>query len=201
MRGKPFIRMLVLLALPGFSLACSDGPLEPLGEIPFNSSNAFFDSSSSVSDDDNNQADNGGGNDLPPGTVMQWTTLVPNDITRTQVCGSRGCTIEISSLGFELKIPRHALSMDTEITATALAGEEVNFEFEPHGTQFNRSVNVSVDVSLTSVTDPKTAKFNAWYWIWDADENPAVIDVIDATYKKGVVAFKTDHFSGYAMAF
>ena len=75
------------------------------------------------------------------------------DVSTSQVIGVEGGEIVIPTAGVSLVVPALALSADTQITVTALAGDAVAFEFAPHGLQFLVPAAIRVRVEGTEAED------------------------------------------------
>jgi len=83
------------------------------------------------------------------GLVLKRLTPLATDISATAVIGPEGGSIKINEAGGKIDIPAGALSAPTTITMTALAGPNVAYEFQPHGTVFAQPVKVQQDLRLT----------------------------------------------------
>ncbi len=128
---------------------------------------------------------------------IPWETPLSQDVSTSKACEvDRVCKLRIDNPRVDVNIPAGALSQDTEITVTALAGEEVNLSFAPHGTQFAEPIRVDVHVGSAPPSGP--IDFYAAYWVGDLNN---VLETFPAILKKGKLRFAPDHFSGYAMAF
>jgi hypothetical protein len=142
--------------------------------------------------------------------VLKRTTALPADISVTALIGSAGGTLEIPSAGIRVEIPGKALSAPTQLTMTALKGDNVAYEFGPHGTLFNKPLKVTQD--LTSTVAAAVAKqvgiHGAYFptsldsaWV-DAGKGHARIKENQLSYKVSdtQLKFYVDHFSGYMVA-
>ena len=126
-----------------------------------------------------------------------WEAPLSQDVSTSKACQADAvCKLRINNPRVDVRIPVGALSQDTEITVTALAGNVVNLSFAPHGTQF--AVPIRVDVHVGSSPPSGPINFFAAYWDGDLDN---VLETFPAVLKKGKLRFEPDHFSGYAMAF
>jgi hypothetical protein len=67
--------------------------------------------------------------------LQRATPLAANQQVSTTI-GILGGTLEIPSAGLTISVPPLAVLSPTTITATALAGSSVAYEFAPHGLQF-----------------------------------------------------------------
>jgi hypothetical protein len=149
---------------------------------------------------------------LPPATIGEGTTLlraVPlaNDLTVSRIIGPSGGELEIPEAGLRVVVPRGALTRSTTITATALAGDMVAYEFGPHGTRFTRPLVV---VQQTASTDfgslPAGTLVQAGYFTGPdaldrATKKARLAEVIPTLgISTGTdIAFFVWHFSGYTV--
>ncbi|MGI9625323.1 MAG: hypothetical protein ACR2QM_00690 [Longimicrobiales bacterium] len=160
--------------------------------------------------------------------VLTWSQPLTETVTVTERIGKRGGKLGIEGLIY-LEVPKGALSKRTELSMTALAGEDVAFKFGPHGTHFNKPVSIWVDLCAIEGFRTATGKSSAqdtgdcelWWKDLQGDETgpqldvdglvsvyftnsgPVVetLDIIDVELQMGrYLVFKTDHFSGYALA-
>ncbi len=83
--------------------------------------------------------------------ALTWIDPLEESVSVTRTVGRWGGLIEMGTPGLRLWIPPFALDDDLEITMSARQGEDVAFDFQPHGTQFNYDIWVSID--LTKVLD------------------------------------------------
>jgi hypothetical protein len=84
------------------------------------------------------------------------TTALPLPMSASKVIGVLGGTIALPQAGLTVTIPPLALSSPTTITVTALAGSNVAYEFEPHGTVFNAGVVLAQDLNNTDAAERGT---------------------------------------------
>ena len=172
------------LSLTVFATACADGPTAPVMDVELAAAFGKPDK---------------GGDGVTPTTLenVQWVTPLAEDISVSKQCYvGVECLVQIEELKAYLTIPFDALPTSTVITMTALAGTDVNFEFGPHGTQFNRSVKMKFDAANTNVG---SGKKNIWVNYWETDPSN-VIETFEGKLFRDFVIFETDHFSGYAIA-
>jgi hypothetical protein len=146
------------------------------------------------------KGNNGGGSDDGSNgsdkVKLTWLDPVNNSPTYAASCTPDADCVITGERGLVVAIPAGALSAPTQISVTLLNGNNVDFEFQPHGTVFNSPIGVSISQDETSGAGLKN-KFYAIYW--DSDPNIAV-EVLDAYARKGQLTFFPDHFSGYALA-
>lgn len=178
---------LALVAGLTFAAGCSDAPLEPV------------DGHLLVTGLGKGQRGGPGGTVTGSGSAklrLQWLSPVTSDVSVTLLClASEHCTFSMER-GVQVGIPKGALAQDTEISVTILKGPEVNFQFGPHGLQFNSAIGVSVPTSEIKDLNLK-GKVVAQYW----DTDPGtVLEELEARIRQNLVSFSPTHFSGYALA-
>ena len=83
------------------------------------------------------------------GLVLKRLAPLSADISVSAVIGPQGGSIKINEAGGKIDIPAGALSAPMTITMTALAGPNVAYEFQPHGTVFAQPVKVQQDLRYT----------------------------------------------------
>jgi hypothetical protein len=73
-----------------------------------------------------------------PATVAVITRNVPlaAPISASATIGALGGVINLPGAGLKVVVPALAVTSPTRLTVTALAGSQVAYEFEPHGTRF-----------------------------------------------------------------
>jgi hypothetical protein len=74
--------------------------------------------------------------DIGQETTLLRTTPLAADLTVSQSIGPSGGALAIPGAGLRVYVPRGALNRTITITATALKGDQVAYEFGPHGTRF-----------------------------------------------------------------
>ena len=146
-----------------------------------------------------------------PAAIGQANSLVrdeplADDISVTQIIGPAGGELEIPQAGLRVFVPRGALPRATPITATALKGAMVAYEFGPHGTKFAVPV---VMLQKTAHTDfatlPTGALVQGAYFTGRDALDPVarkvkvaeVIPTLGMSTGDGI-AFLAWHFSGYS---
>ena len=69
-------------------------------------------------------------------SVLHHSKPLARDVVVTAQIGANGGKIRIAETGFELTVPKGAVSRTTTFQVKALAGSLMAYEFEPHGTRF-----------------------------------------------------------------
>jgi hypothetical protein len=130
-----------------------------------------------------------------------------SDLTVSAVIGPGGGSLEIPQVGFRMTVPPGAVSAPTVLTAKAVAGSLVAYEFGPHGMTFTAPVRISQDLGATAWTKVRLAAIEAAYFATpsqlDLLRSEAVVDEflptsIDPLGRKA--AFSITHFSGYMLS-
>jgi hypothetical protein len=195
MRRKAVLQIFAMTALMGFALACAENPTAPSVDSLVTANQAYL---FAPSTSDGSGGDGSTGGESTP-TLVRWQTPLASDVSASQFCQAmKRCSVELQDVNVFVTIPRGALTQDATISVTALAGEFVNFQFGPHGTQFAKNIKVSVSTADTNVSGKQ--ELTALYWIYDANGDPVVQEEIPAVVWKGRINFSPDHFSGYALA-
>jgi hypothetical protein len=144
---------------------------------------------------------------LPVRSVTRATPLA-KDISVSAVIDKKGGTLTIPEAGLTLVVPPNAVSSKTTFVATALAGNLVAYEFEPHGTRFAVPLQFSQDLNKVSLLGTLTAPVMRGAYFTDKsllDQSTAralVTELLPATTDllKGRVGFPINHFSGYLVS-
>jgi hypothetical protein len=122
--------------------------------------------------------------------------------------GVFGGRISLPGAGLTVYIPPFALETPTVITVTAVAGNQVAYEFEPHGTQFRVPLIASQNLTGTSASTGGVlpSVLYAGYFANVADLNQlnatALVSELLGTSisSSGRASFLIGHFSGYLIA-
>ncbi|MGI9625536.1 MAG: hypothetical protein ACR2QM_01760 [Longimicrobiales bacterium] len=152
-------------------------------------------------------------------TALRWASPRKMEAKAAGKVGVSGGEVRLD--GISLTVPKGALDETTEITIMSRAGEDVAFEFGPHGLEFNVPVQVRIDLSaLENRNDIMRSAKMAYYSGLSKDASRIKIGSVSAVYhaNKGgeiievlqtfdvfvidgkYLEFETDHFSGYALA-
>jgi hypothetical protein len=129
------------------------------------------------------------------------------DVTVSRVIGADGGTIEIPAAGLRVYVPRGALKKSTTITATALKGDMVAYEFGPHGTRFALPLVMSQATEGTNAASlPAGTLLHLGYFtdpgaLDRSSKRAQIAELISglALVTNDAVVFPVWHFSGYAV--
>jgi len=135
--------------------------------------------------------------------VLQRGAPLARDYTAAATIGEAGGTIRIPEAGFSITFPAGAVHEPVEIRATALAGRNVAYRFEPHGLVFDREPVITQDLRLTqAVTRLLGLQLEGGYFTDESllaggtgvvlETRPAQLDLLRMRMSFGI-----QHFSGY----
>ena len=140
--------------------------------------------------------------------VLKRTKAIRVNRTNHFRVDQRGGWYSISEAGLYIYIPPNAVKAPITLSARALTGDLMAYEFGPHGTRFDVPLQMYQDLSLASI-GPNTdlSKFEVGYF---ADEttlnyrtsNVSVNEFIPTgiVFQGHAVSFQVSHFSGYVIA-
>ena len=137
--------------------------------------------------------------------VLRRKRALEEPITVSATIGFAGGKLSIPEAGLAVDVPVGALLFPTKISVTALRGENVAYEFGPHGQFFLKRIIISQALHDTYSLN-STPQYRAAYFLDDPTSwQQAVVNVIElltTTYdRKGQTArFGVVHFSGYLMS-
>jgi hypothetical protein len=141
--------------------------------------------------------------------VVTWDTPVATVQSASAQIGVLGGQISLPSLGLTVVVPAFAVTSTTTITVTAVPGNQVAYEFEPHGLQFNAPVIVRQSLAGTSALQQNGIIPGVLYGGYFADvsalnqlNGTALVDEIlrvSIDRVLGSATFSILHFSGYLL--
>jgi hypothetical protein len=147
-----------------------------------------------------------------PAAIGQGTTLLRDvplaeNVTVSKPIGPDGGDFEIPAVGLRVYVPRGAVDRPTTITATALAGDMVAYEFGPHGTRFALPLIVAQATKGTHADSlpPGTVLQLGYFTSADAldrvKKKARIAELISrlAFVTDDSVVFPVWHFSGYTV--
>jgi hypothetical protein len=144
--------------------------------------------------------------------VLERTTPLPHRLSASAVIGPRGGVIALPGSGLRVEFSTGAVSKPTRITLTAIEGQDVAYEFQPHGLRFGAPVTVHQDLEHTVAEhdEPLAQSLQGSYFAGDL-----AADFVDAQHhfarinesrhgklKKNIkfLEFTVEHFSGYMVS-
>jgi hypothetical protein len=146
---------------------------------------------------------------LSPTTVNAVTRNTPlaQSVSTSRTIGLFGGTLSIPSAGISVVVPPLALTKSTLITVTAVAGNQVAYEFEPHGITFGVPLIVTQSLVGTSAQGTLLQMLYAGYFHQLSDLNllngtAVVTELLNTSVGVGglTTVFPVFHFSGYLVA-
>lgn len=140
--------------------------------------------------------------------LLKRTVPLTEQMSTAREIGPKGGTLRLRKAGIVVKVPAGALDHKVHLRLIALPGDDVAFEFKPHGITFNKPLRLRIFVEDTEVgylADQNTPNgpidgFLGVYWEGDLANGLVPLETFPVEYKDGRLIFETDHFSGYAMA-
>jgi hypothetical protein len=141
--------------------------------------------------------------------VVTRDTPLATSLSTSAVIGAFGGHLSLPGAGLSVVIPAFAVASPTRITVTAVAGNQVAYEFEPHGTHFLVPLVVTQNLVGTSALSggllPKP--LSAAYFASLSDLDPlggtALVSELLGTSVSlltKTATFPVFHFSGYLVA-
>lgn len=137
---------------------------------------------------------------------VKRTTPLANDISWSFTVGSAGGSSSNAASGLTISVPSGAVSTQTTITVTALAGSEVAYGFQPHGFVFAKKVYLTQDLRGTSggllESVLSGAHFSTDRLQLNSDGLALVTEIVPALTNifSQTVTFGIGHFSGWIVA-
>jgi hypothetical protein len=139
---------------------------------------------------------------------LKRDAALAHDVTASAVIGPSGGRIALPGQGFTLVVPRGAVEKETHFTVTAIAGDLVAYEFEPHGTTFKVPLHATQELRDTRFQLRLLSSLTAGYFVersqlLDGNGNVKLSELIQGITLPLTQEFrwKIDHFSGYIVAF
>ena len=149
---------------------------------------------------------------LPSATtvsVVTRNTPLASPLIVSKTVGVLGGTISIPGAGLKVVVPALAVTSPTTITVTAVAGNQVAYEFQPHGIQFLVPLLVSQNLTGTSAYNGGLLQLGlrGAYFANASDLNPGagtalVSELLGVALNLSAktATFPVFHFSGYLIA-
>ena len=203
-RGRHIARVVTAIGIAAFMgglAACSDAPLSPSN-----------DRAAAVPRPSQNGVGLGAGYNVPLATpvsaegVKRGTPLAA-PISASFDVGRSGGHFSLPGTGLSVLVPSNALDQPTRITVTALPGEAVAYDFQPHGLVFRRPLQMTQDLRGTNWDRRAGASFDVGYFPTPDQVDPStgtarVSELLQGYLDtRGVrLQFDVYHFSGYIVA-
>ena len=147
------------------------------------------------------------------GDILQRNVFLADDQSVSATISPDGGFLVLPEAGLLMLFPRGAVAQPTLITATALKGRGIVYDFQPHGLSFLRPIYVAQLLIDTEVNAPRSVKRTLPLWGGylvngsndiAADGSAGFTEVFPVFFQgKGsdrLAVFTTRHFSQYAMA-
>jgi hypothetical protein len=145
---------------------------------------------------------------------LLWEKPRSQATTASKIISSKGGTIEVKGTGLRLQVPRGAVSVATRFTITALPGNVVAYDFQPHGSVFPVPLKFVQDLSETNFKHVKVPagfvpSFEGAYFttslLIDQLTGVAIVDEVipattEITFSGKAISFPISHFSGYMIS-
>ena len=146
----------------------------------------------------------------PGMSVMKRTVPLSHDMSDSgEFEDEDGGWLRIPEAGIEVYIPKGALTREeVDITLEALAGDNVAFEFSPHGLTFQKDIKIRVNVVDTEAeyllgmglpNGPINDMIGVYYEL-DINGQAVPLENFQMYWNNGWLEFWTNPFSGYAIA-
>jgi hypothetical protein len=137
-------------------------------------------------------------------TPLQRTTPLPTNLTASAYIGALGGSLSIPGAGITVVVPPLALTSTKLVTVTALAGSNVAYEFEPHGTKFLVPLVVTQNLSNTQAKSGGLINpLSLFVGYFPDDTNVlSVTELLNVNVNllNQTAVFTVTHFSGYIVA-
>ena len=128
-------------------------------------------------------------------------------ITVSAEIGRKGGWVQIPQTGFALYVPERAVKKNTTFTVTALPGKMVAYEFEPHGTTFDKPLYIVQSMKDVDMTGKDMAKLEVGYFksstqVNNLDQLATINEFLPVFFdaRHDVLYAPITHFSGYMIA-
>lgn len=148
---------------------------------------------------------------LPIGTLTAVHPLtrrnpLRSDLSTSATIGAAGGTLRLPQVGFTLTVPAGAVTAPTNFSVTALAGAEVAYEFEPHGTVFLQPLTAVQELRGTRHTLAQSALMAGYFPDRSAVGtnglgmlvSERIAGAVDP--RRALFTWPIQHFSGYIVA-
>lgn len=146
----------------------------------------------------------------PGMSVMKRTVPLSHDMSDSdEFEDGEGGWLGVREAGIAVYIPDGAVAQEEiDITLEALAGDNVAFEFSPHGLTFQKPIKIRVSVQNTEAeymlglglpNGPINGMIGVYYEL-NINGQAVPLENFQIHWNNGWLEFWTNHFSGYAIA-
>lgn len=141
--------------------------------------------------------------------VLRRTAPLTESVTITRTVGYDGGRIEVPGTGLTIIVPRGAVYSNTRITITALAGDQVAYEFGPHGLTFHRPLEVHQSMEGTYAENADPSYEAVYFGNGSASDDGllggllgVVLELLNVEVDSVSqdLSFEVRHFSGYLVS-
>lgn len=135
--------------------------------------------------------------------VAQRDAPLSEPVSTSATVGWWGGTMSLPAAGLTVIIPPFAVSSPITLTATAVAGSGVAYEFGPHGTHFNVPLVMIQNLSHVNMSGLNPLDMFAGYYSSLNDGGTASITEllnVGVNLESLTAVFTVTHFSGYLLA-
>jgi len=137
-------------------------------------------------------------------TPLQRTKPLATSLSTSAYIGALGGKLAIPGAGITVVVPPLALTSTKLVTVTALAGSNVAYEFEPHGTTFLVPLVVTQDLRNTQASSGGLINpLSLFVGYFPDDKNVlSVTELLNVNLNllNQTAVFTVAHFSGYIVA-
>ena len=134
-------------------------------------------------------------------TSLKRSEPLAASVSASAYIGPLGGVISVPGTGLTVVVPALALSSKQLITITALPGNDVAYEFAPHGLKFPVPLIATQKLNNTDagtgLIDPKLLFVG---YFTDAAQDNIVSELLNVSVSAGTAIFPIWHFSGYIVA-
>lgn len=139
--------------------------------------------------------------------LLKRTEPLRETLAASAVIGPRGGRLHIPAAGVHVEFSRGAVTVPTRITVTALRGDNVAYQFEPHGLVFNAPVTISQSLRGTAAWKTSLAEelHGAYFDRLIVDPSETFARSLEKRAgklrdSKNRLEFSIEHFSGYMVS-
>jgi len=136
--------------------------------------------------------------------ALQRTTPLAAPITRSAYIGILGGTISIPQAGLTIVVPPLSLLSTKLVSVTALAGSNVAYSFQPHGTQFLVPVIATQSLTNTQARTGGLISVGSLFAGYFPNDNNifSVTEILNLNINllNQTAIMTLSHFSGYIIA-